>query len=96
MEQPRLKNKANKSHQPIDITSCKKQQNLVVSLSRQPKLDCFNSIPSSKDTKPFWKQCKSNFSKKHSLGNSKIMFIENKKMMLDKKSFPEKLNNNFS
>ena len=47
-----------KSKQPTDIVSCKKQRNLVVSLNRESKLDYFNSISSSKDAKPFWKQCK--------------------------------------
>lgn len=96
MDQPRLKNKANKSNQPIDITSCKKQQNLVVSLSRQPKLDCFSSIPSSKDTKPFWKQCKPYFSNKHTVRDSKIMLIGNDKMILDTESVSEKFSNYFS
>ena len=44
MEESRLKNKANKSKQPTDIASYKKQRNLVVSLNGQSKLDYFNSI----------------------------------------------------
>ena len=96
MERSRLKNKANKSKQPTDIASYKKQQNLVVSLNRQSKLDYFNSISSSKDTKPFWKQCKPYFSNKHAVGDSKIMLIENDKMTLDNESVSEKFNNYFS
>ena len=38
MEKSRLKNKANKSKQPTDIASYKKQRNLVISLNRQSKL----------------------------------------------------------
>ena len=53
MERSRLKNKASKSKQHADIASYKKQLNLVVSLNRQSKLDYFNSISSSKNTKPF-------------------------------------------
>ena len=96
MEKSRLKNKTNKSKQPIDIASYKKQRNLVVSLNRQSKLDHFNSISSSNDTKPFWKQCKPYFSNKHAVGDSKIMLIENDKMILDNKSVSEKFNNYFS
>ena len=96
MERSRLKNKANKSKQPTDIASYKKQRNLVVSLNRQSKLDYFNSISSSKDTKPFWKQCKPYFSNKHAVGDSKIMLIENDKMTLDNESVSEKFNNYFS
>ena len=45
MENPRLKNKANKSKQPIDIACYKIRLNLVVSLNRQSKFDYFNSLP---------------------------------------------------
>ena len=69
---------------------------MVVLLNRQSKLDYFNSISSSKDTKPFWKQCKPYFSNKHALGDSKIMFIENNKMILNNESVPEKPNIYFS
>ena len=80
MERSRLKNKANKSKQPTDISSNKKQRNLVISLNRQSKFDYFSSIFSSKDTKPFWKQCKPFISNKHAVGDSKIMLIEKDKM----------------
>ena len=69
---------------------------MVVLLNRKSKLDYFNSISSSKDTKPFWKQCKPYFSNKHALGDSKIMFIENNKMILNNESVPEKPNIYFS
>ena len=69
---------------------------MVVSLNRQSKLDYFNSISSSKDTKPFWKQCKPYFSNKHAVGDSKIMLIENDKMTLDNESVSDKFNNYFS
>ena len=100
MERSRLTNKANKSKQLTDIASCKKQRNLIVSLNRQSKLDYFNSISSSKDTKPFWKQCKQYFSNKHAVGYSHtgvfIMLTENNKMILDNESLSEKFNNYFS
>ena len=69
---------------------------MVVSLNRQSKLDYFNSTSSSKDTKPFWKQCKPYFSNnKHAVGDSKIMLIGNDKMILDNESVSEKFDNYF-
>ena len=76
-ERSRLEIKTNKSKQPTDIASYKKHRNLLVSLKRQSKLDYFNSIYSSKDTKPFWKQCKPYFSNKHAVGDSKIIISDN-------------------
>ena len=78
MENQRLKNKANKSKQPIDIACYKIRRNLVVSLNRQSKFDYFNSTSSSEASKPFRKQCKPYFSKKHVVRDSKIMLIENR------------------
>ena len=62
---------------------------MVVSLNRQSKFDYFNSIFNSKDTKIFWKQCQPYFSKKHVVGDSKIMLIENDKMVLDNEAVSE-------
>ena len=95
MERSRLKSKANKSKQPTDIASYKLQGNLAVLLNRQSKLDYFNSISSSKDTKLFQKQCKPYFFNKHVVGDSKIMLIENDKMILDNESVSEKFNEYF-
>ena len=69
---------------------------MVVLLNRQSKLDYFNSISSSKDAKPFWKQCKPYFSNKHAVGDSKIMLIENDKTILVNESISEKFSNYFS
>ena len=69
---------------------------MVASLNRQSKIDYFNSISISKDTKPFWKQCKPYFSNKHAVGDSKIMLIENDKMILDNESESEKFDKCFS
>ena len=91
MERSRLINKANKSKQPTDIASYKKQRNLVISLNKQSKLHCFNSISSLKDTEPFWKQYKPYFSKKHAVGDSKIMLIKIDKTTSDNESISENL-----
>ena len=83
MESLRLKNKAN-------IACYKIRRNLVVSLNRQSQFDYFNSTSSSGNSKPFWKKCKPYFSKKHAAGDSKIMLIENDKMIiLDNESVSE-------
>ena len=75
----KVKNKANK-YDPIDTAYYKKQRNVVVSLYRQSNMHYLNSISSLNVPKPFWKQCKSYFSNNHTLGDSKIMLIENDKM----------------
>ena len=84
-----LKNSVNKSKDSNDIVSYKKQRNLVVSLNGQSKFDYFNSISSSNDSKSLWKQCKPYFSNKYVVGDSKIMLIENEKMILHNKSVAE-------
>ena len=90
MESLRLKNKAN-------IACYKIRRNLVVSLNRQSQFDYFNSTSSSEDSKPFWKKCKPYFYKKHAAGDSKIMLIENDKMIiLDNESVSEEFNIYFS
>ena len=47
----RLKKKANRSKDPVDIDNYKKQRNLVVSLNRQAKSEYFNEvqIPKTQD-----------------------------------------------
>ena len=42
MKRSRLKNKANRSKNPVDIANYKKQRNLVVLLNRQAKSKYFN------------------------------------------------------
>ena len=53
MENLRLRNKANKSKQRVDIACYKIRRNFVVSLNRQSQFDYFNFTSSSKDSKPF-------------------------------------------
>ena len=69
---------------------------MVVLLNRQSNFDYFNSISSSKDAKPFWKQCKPYFFNKHVVGDSKIMLIKNDKTILDNEQVSEEFNNYFS
>ena len=68
--------------------------NKLVPLNRQ--FDYFNSISSSKDTKPFWKECKPYLPNKLAVGDSKLMFIESDNIILDNESVSEEFNNLFS
>ena len=82
MKRSRLKNKANRSKDPADIANYKKQRNLVVSLNHQAESKCFNEVSNTESSTPFWETCKPYFSNKHARGDSKIMLIENDKMLL--------------
>ena len=72
----KLKNKAIRTKLQEDIAKYKKQRNLVVKLNRDPKLRYFNNIEISKNSKPFWNECKPYFSEKHAHDDSKIILIE--------------------
>ena len=51
-----------------------------LSLNRDSKLRYFNNIEISKNSKPFWNECKPYFSNKHSHGDSKIILTEKEKI----------------
>ena len=82
MKRSRLKNKANRSKDPVDIANYKKQRNLVASLNRQAKSKYFNEVSNTESSRPFWETCKPYFSNKHTRVDSKIMLIENEKALL--------------
>ena len=65
MKRPRLKNKADKTKNHLDIRNYKKQRNIVVNLNKEAKLQYFNNYD-SRNTKPFWENGKAYFSSKHS------------------------------
>ena len=67
----RLKNKANKSKDPVDIVNYKKQRNLVVSLNSQAKSKYFNKVSNTESSRPFWETWKPYFSNKHARGDDK-------------------------
>ena len=77
-----MKAKANRSKDPVDIATYKKQRNLVVSLNHQVKSKYFNEDSNTESSRHFWETCKSYFSKKDARGNSKFMLIENDKMLI--------------
>ena len=53
MKRSRLKNKANRLKDPVDIINYKKQRNLVLSLNRQGKPEYFNEISNSQKLETF-------------------------------------------
>ena len=82
MKRSTLKNKAN---DPVDVANYKKQRNLVVSLYSPAKSEYFNEVSNSESSRPFWETYKPYFSNKHARRDSKIMPIENDKMLLKMK-----------
>ena len=83
---------ANRSKDPVDIASYKKQRNLVVSLNRQAKSEYFNEVSTSESSRPFWETRKPYFSNKHARGDSKIMLVENDKMLLKNEEVAKEFN----
>ena len=90
MKRSRLKNKAKRSKDPVDIANYKKQRNLVVSLNRQA-----NEISNTESSRSFSEICKPYFSNKHARRDSKIMFIENDKMLLKNGEVAKEFNQYF-
>ena len=83
MKRSELKNKANKTKDPKDISKYKKQLNYVVKLNNQSKQEHFDGLNPFLDSKPFWKSCKPYFSNKHSFGELKIAFNESDEVLTE-------------
>ena len=83
MKRSRIKNKANKTKKPIDISNFKKQRNYVVNLNKQAKFEYFSSHNSA-DSKPFWVNCKAYFSNKYGKADTDIVLNENGDLILKK------------
>ena len=54
MKQSKLKNKASKMKNPLEILKCKDQGNYVTKLTKTVKLEYLNNSKLSKDNKTFW------------------------------------------
>ena len=54
MIRSRLKNKANKSKNPIDIVKFKRQQNVFAHLNKQVKFQYFEKLNNGCNFKSFW------------------------------------------
>ena len=94
MKRSRLKNKANKSKKPIDISNFKKQRNYVVNLNKQAKFEYFSSYNST-DSKPFWVNCKPYFSNKYSKADTDIVLNENGHLILKNEEIANTFNGYF-
>ena len=95
MKRSRLKNKTNRSKDPVDIANYKKQRNLVVLLNSHAKSKYFNEVSNTESSRPFWETCKQYFSSKHARGDSKIMLIENDKILLNNDEIAKEFNQYF-
>ena len=83
----------NRTKRPRDISDYKKQQNLVVRLNKERRIECFENLETSKNSKPFWNKCKPNFFNKHALGESKIILIEKENVIRNSYEVAENVEN---
>ena len=95
MIRSRLKNKANKSKNPIDISRFKRQRNLVANLNKQAKLQYFEKLSVDCNSKPFWNACKPYFSNKNSNIKENIMLLEKDKLLSKQKDVASTFNRHF-
>jgi len=82
MLRSRLKNIANMSNQHEDRAKYCAQRNLVVKLNRKAKASYFRSAE-IKEGKNFWKTCKPFFSEKSVTDDSRILLLEDDKLVKD-------------
>ena len=54
IKKSKLKNKANKTKDPLDIMNYEKERNYVKILNKTVKLEYFNNLKVGNDNKPFW------------------------------------------
>ena len=83
MKRSEFKSKANRTKRPKDISDYKKQRNLVVRLNKERKIEYFENLETSKNSKPFWNKCKPYFSNKHTHGECNIILIEKENVILN-------------
>ena len=95
MKRSKLKNKVNKTKNPLDIMNYKKQHNYVTKLNKTAKLEYFNNLKLGKDNKPFWEKYKPYFTNKHSKTDTDIMLDENGEFLLKDKDAADTINEYF-
>ena len=91
----KIKNKANKTKNPLDIMNYEKQRNYVTKLSKTAKLEYFNNLNLGKDNSPFWERCKPYFTNKHNKADTDIMLNENGELLLKDKDIADTFNEYF-
>ena len=95
MKRPKLKNIANKTKNTSDVMKYKKQRNYVVQLNKKAKLEYFNNIDSSQESKPFWVKRKPYFSNKHSKADTDIILHEKGDIIFKNKEIANTFNEYF-
>ena len=95
MIRSRLKNKANKLKNSIEIVKFKRQQNLATNLNEQVKLQYFEKLSVDCNSKPFWKAYKPYFSNKNSNIQENIMLFEKDKLLSKQKDVASTFNKHF-
>ena len=94
MKKSRLKTKANKTKDPTDIRNYKKQENYIVNLNKEAKLEYFSKCESN-GNKLLWVNCKPDFTNKHGKTDADIMLSENGKLILKNKEIVITFNDHF-
>ena len=85
MKRSALKRKTSRTKQQEDIANYKKQRNFVVKLNKETKLQYFNNLDTSKNSKAFWDKCRPYVSNKRARGDSKIILIEKEEITTNTK-----------
>ena len=94
MKRSKLKNKANKTKRLLILGTIKKQQNCVVNSNSNAKFEYFSRYV-CKDDKPFWVNCKTYFSNKHSKADKDIVLDEDGELVLKNKEIANTFNDYF-
>ena len=81
MKRSRLKNRANKSNDPLDLHLYKKQRNYVVNLNKQANRSLFSAVDSS--SKSFWNLTKPLFSNKAGKQGDNVFLLEDNNNITD-------------
>ena len=96
MKRLQLQYKANKTKHFVDISNYKRWRNLVLKRLTKIKHDYFESLQTSKSSKPFGDRWVLYFAKKHAYTDSKIILVENEKLLVKNNKISKTLNKYFS
>ena len=92
MKRSNLKNKANKTKNPLDIMNYKKQRNYVAKFKKTAKLKYFSDLKLGNDNKLLWEKGKPYFTNKHSKVDTVIMLNKNGELLLKDKDVADTFN----
>ena len=92
----RLKNRAHKSKDSLDVINFKKQRNYVLNLIKNAKKTYFTNIEINQDKKKFWKSCNSFISNKASSYTDRIFLEIDDKLITNEKVISNKFNIHFN